>query len=135
MQGIQAEGTDAMTPTARTLAKLRADGYITEVVERWNAYTRTRHDLFNIIDVLAVRGSETLGIQCTSGSCVAARVRKLAESAALPLLLAAGWNVQVWGWRKLKVRRGGKSTHWDCRIIDSSQVKRDLIAANVRMKD
>lgn len=114
-----------MTPTSRTLAKLRADGYTAEVVERWNAYTRTRHDLFNIIDVLAVRGSETLGIQCTAGSCVSARVRKLAESTALPLLHAAGWNVQVWGWRKLKVRRGGKSTRWDCRIIDTHEVHHD----------
>jgi hypothetical protein len=108
-----------MTPTSRTLAKLRADGYTAEVVERWNAYTRTRHDLFNIIDVLAVRQGETLAVQCTAGSCVTARVRKLTASPALPLLAAAGWRVEVWGWRRVKVKRGGKATRWACRIIDT----------------
>lgn len=107
-----------MTPTARTLAKLRTDGYTAEVVERWNAYTRTRHDLFNAIDILAVRGSETLGIQCTSASNVSARLFKLRRNEHLPALQAAGWNVQVWGWGKHKVKRGGKAIRWDCRIVD-----------------
>jgi hypothetical protein len=105
-----------MTPTARTLAKLRADGYTAEVVERWNPHARVRHDLFNIADILAVRGAETLAVQVTAGSCVSARVTKLRASAALPLLCGAGWRVEVHGWRKVK--RGDKATRWACRVVD-----------------
>lgn len=62
-----------MTPTARTLQALRADGWLVEVVERWNPHARVRHDLFNVADILAVRGSETLAVQVTAGSRVSAR--------------------------------------------------------------
>lgn len=106
-----------MTPTARTLATLRADGWTAEVVERWNPHARVRHDLFNIADILAVRGRETLAVQVTAGSGVSARVRKLTASPALPLLAAAGWRVEVHGWRKVKVRRGGRASRWQCRIV------------------
>lgn len=108
-----------MTPTERTLARLRADGYTAEVVEHWNPYARVRHDLFGIADVLAVRDKETLAVQCTAGSCVSARLAKLRASPALPVLHSAGWRVEVWGWRKLKVKRGGKATRWDCRTVDA----------------
>lgn len=106
------------SPTQRTRSKLREEGYLTEIVERWNPHARVRHDLFGIIDVLAVRGEETLAVQCTSGSGVAARVHKLKDSDSLPVLLAAGWQVQVWGWRKIKVKRGGKAMKWECRCVD-----------------
>ena len=106
-----------MTPTARTLAALRADGWTAEVVERWNPHARVRHDLFNIADILAVRGRETLAVQVTAGSGVSARVRKLHASNALPLLVSAGWRVEVHGWRKVKVRRSGRATRWQCRIV------------------
>ena len=107
-----------MTPTQRTLAALRADGYTAEVVEHWNPHARVRHDLFGIVDILAVRGRETLAVQTTAGSGVSARIAKLTASPALPLLAAAGWRVQVHGWRRVKVKRGGRATRWDCRIVD-----------------
>lgn len=107
-----------MTPTSRTLAMLRADGWLVEVVERWNPHARVRHDLFNVADILAVRGRETLAVQVTAGSGVSARVRKLNASTALPLLAAAGWRVEVHGWRRVKVKRGGRATRWACRIVN-----------------
>ena len=107
-----------MTPTARTLSALRADGWTAEVVEHWNPHARVRHDLFNIADILAVRGRETLAVQVTAGSGVSARVRKLTASPALPLLHAAGWRVEVHGWRKVKVKRGGCASRWACRIVN-----------------
>ena len=107
-----------MTPTARTLRALKADGWTAEVVERWNPHARVRHDLFNVADILAVRGRETLAVQVTAGSCVSARVAKLRASTALPLLHCAGWRVEVHGWRRLKVRRGGKAMRWACRVVD-----------------
>ena len=106
-----------MTPTARTLGVLRAEGWTAEVVERWNPHARVRHDLFNVADILAVRGRETLAVQVTVGSGVSARVAKLRASPALPLLAAAGWRVEVHGWRKVKVKRGGRATRWQYRVV------------------
>ena len=107
-----------MTPTQRTLATLRADGYTAEVVERWNPYARVRHDLFGIVDILAIREGETLAVQTTAGSGVSARIAKLTASPALALLATAGWRVQVHGWRRVKLKRGGRATRWDCRIVE-----------------
>ena len=39
------------TPTARSLNRLRADGWLAQVVERWNAHAMIRQDLFGFIDV------------------------------------------------------------------------------------
>ncbi|MGH8110455.1 MAG: hypothetical protein ACREPL_00720 [Rhodanobacteraceae bacterium] len=106
-----------MTPTQRTLAALHADGWTAKVVERWNPHARVRHDLFGIVDILAARARETLAVQVTAGSCVSAHVHKLTASNALPMLAAAGWRVEVHGWRKVKVQRGGRATRWQCRIV------------------
>lgn len=103
-----------MTPTARSLAALRADGWTAQVVERWNPHARIRQDLFGIIDLLALRDGETLAVQTTSGSNVAARLRKIEESPMLPILRRAGWLIQVHGWRKAANGR------WTLRVLDVS---------------
>lgn len=101
------------SPTARTLQHLREAGYpLVQVVERWNPHARIRQDLFGIIDVVAV-GADIVGVQATSGSNVAARVAKLTESEALPILRKAGIRVLVHGWRKLRGR-------WTLREVDLS---------------
>lgn len=89
-----------MTPTARTLAELRKRGYLAAVVEKWNVHARVRNDLFGFVDVIALKGEKTLAVQATSGSNVSSRIAKIRESLNLPLVLAAGWRVAVWGWRK-----------------------------------
>jgi hypothetical protein len=90
-----------MSPTARTLAEMRARGYeLVDVVERWLPFALERKDLFGVGDVLATGTPGTAIVQCTSGSNVSARVRKIAESAALPILQRAGIKVLVQGWRK-----------------------------------
>ena len=90
-----------MSPTQRTLKALREDGWLPAVVEKWLARPGIRQDLFGCIDILALRGQETLAIQCTSTG-VSARVKKIEELPALATMKAAGWRVEVWGWRKLK---------------------------------
>jgi len=106
----------ATSPTTRTLGRLRRQGWRAAVVERWNPHARIRQDLWGVLDIVAIRPGETLGIQCTSASNMARRVRKLARSQAVDDLLKAGWAVQVWGWRK--DRRG----RWTCRIVDLAEV-------------
>lgn len=101
------------SPTQRTLAHLRRAGYpLVQVVERWNPHARIRQDLFGIIDVVAV-GADIVGVQATSASNVAARVRKLTDSPALPILRKAGIRVLVHGWRKVRGR-------WQLREVDVS---------------
>lgn len=89
-----------MTPTQRSIAHLKKEGYRVAVVERWNPHARIRQDLFGVVDLLAIRENETLAVQTTSGSNVAARIRKISESEALPDIRAAGWSFHVHGWRK-----------------------------------
>lgn len=103
-----------MTPTARTLAALRADGWLADKVEQRIARINITRDLFGVIDILAIRGAEVLGVQATSRSNVAARLRKIAESEATPRIREAGIRLEVWGWGKMANGR------WECRKVDAS---------------
>jgi hypothetical protein len=90
-------------PTERSMKYLRDNGYpLVAVVEKWIPHIKQRKDLFGIIDILAVNDAGVLAVQATGGDGgnVAARVAKIAESDALPLLLRIGWRIVVHGWRK-----------------------------------
>lgn len=103
-----------MSPTARTLAVLRERGYRCQVVEQTIPKTFIKRDLFGIVDVLGIREGETLAVQVTSGSNVAARLTKISESEAIADIRKAGWTVHVHGWRK------GANGRWQLREIDVS---------------
>lgn len=99
------------SPTSRTLALLRDKcGYAAEVVEKWNPHSKTRKDLFNFIDIVAVRPEGELsgcilGVQATSASNMSARKKKCQEQPSF-----GAWNDSartiVIGWKK------DKSKHW-----------------------
>lgn len=108
----------AITPTQRSLKKLRDEGYAPEVVERWNAYAKIRHDLWNCLDIIAVNGRGVVGVQTTSGSALSARLAKLRLNPLVPLILASGIRIELHGWRKLRNRSTKKSTRWECRVIE-----------------
>lgn len=97
-----------MTPTSRTLAWLREQGCTAEVVERHNSFSGRKHDLFGFVDIVALDGRMTIGVQATSAANVGARVAKIRESDKLTAVLSAGWSVWVVGWRKYKVPQDGK---------------------------
>lgn len=103
---------DEVSPTELTLRELRKrPGVVPWRTEHWNSFARIRQDLFGFVDVLAVGGEHgTLGVQCTSDSNVAARVRKIKESPILPVLLEADWKIEVWGWKK-------KAGKYVCRVV------------------
>jgi len=103
-----------MTPAQRSIKKLKGEGYRVAVVEKWNTHARIRQDLFGIFDLLAIRETETVGVQVTSSSNVAARVRKITDAVALNDIRAANWTILVHGWRK---NSKGK---WVCREVDLS---------------
>jgi hypothetical protein len=85
-----------------------------DVVERFNSFTKRRHDLFNIADLFAVREAEVMLVQTTSGSNVAARIKKIADAEHMPALRRAGVRVVVHGWRKAANGR------WALRVVDCS---------------
>ena len=103
----------AKSPTQLTLEKLRADGWLVEVTERWNPFARIRQDLYGFVDLLAVREGETLAVQATSYSNISARVNKITEHNNIGMVRKAGWRVEVWGWRKVNNR-------WTVRVVDIS---------------
>jgi hypothetical protein len=103
-----------VTPTRRSLEYLRDQGYVCQIVERWNSFARVRVDLFGFVDIVAIKAGQTLAVQTTSSDNVSKRVAKIAESEYLPALRSANWSVHVHGWRK---NAAGK---WVLRIEDLS---------------
>lgn len=84
----------------RTLALLEAEDYLAVVVERWDAFSRRRHDLFGILDIVALGVGHTLGVQVTSRNNMSSRRTKILTSPALPFIRDAGWRIELWGWDK-----------------------------------
>ena len=102
------------SPTQRSKAHLEKQGYRVAIVEHWNAFARIRQDLFGVVDLLCLRGSETLAVQTTSASNMSARVKKIAESDAIADIRAAGWGVVVHGWKR------GTNGRYTLREVDVS---------------
>ena len=105
----------AQSPTKLSLAHLRKDCDVVEVVEHWNSFVRQRKDLFGIIDIIALRGAETIAIQSTSWGNVSARIKKMAESENIGFIRKAGWQILVHGWRK-----NAKTKRYELKEVDIS---------------
>ena len=117
-----------MTPTQRSLDLLRRSGWIPWVVERWIPQARKRLDLWNFGDILAMPtgprstlsaswlAEPLLIVQTTSGSNVSARRDKILDNPGARQWLELGHQISIHGWRKLKVKRGGKAVRWTPRI-------------------
>ena len=56
------------------------------------------------------------GIQSCAGSGFAAHDRKILESEYSPEWLKAGGHIELWAWRKIKMKRGGKQMVWRPRL-------------------
>src|ERR1041384_1089593 len=106
-----------MSPTQRSLAKLRRDGWLVAIVEHWNAHIGRRLDLFGFADLLAIRGNIALLIQTTRGTNVAHRVAKItALPAARYWLESPSRRIVVHGWAQ-RGERGQKKV-WECREVE-----------------
>jgi hypothetical protein len=104
------------------MRELRNQGRVCGIVERWNQHVGPhgiRQDLFGIIDIIALdpqRG--VVGIQ-SCGSDFAAHFRKLTEERAqesIDWLSTPGAKLELWGWRKVKLKRGGVAVRWQPRV-------------------
>lgn len=111
-----------LSPTQRTLRELRQQGRVCAIVEKWNAYAGPfgmRSDLFGIIDVIALdpeRG--VVGVQ-SCGQSFSEHFRKLTIEKAQETtdwLKTPGTVLEIWAWRKIKLKRGGKAERWSPRV-------------------
>lgn len=93
----------ATSPTELTLKKLRKDGYVAAKTEHWNPFGGNRKDLFGFVDCLGIKEKETLAVQATTKSNMAARVRKILDHEN-GYAVTNAWTVEVWGWYKEKNR-------------------------------
>jgi hypothetical protein len=93
------------SPAQRSLKYLRDQGYIAQVVEKWNPYARVRVDLFGFIDIVALKDGEkgVFAIQTTSTSNMGARIKKIISIPEAKKWMVAGNKIFVQGWAK----RGG----------------------------
>lgn len=85
------------SPSALSVELLVGRGYAVNVVER-RLTARISSDLFGCIDILALRGAETLAVQTSTRHHLADRSRKVADSEYLPAMREAGWTIHIHGW-------------------------------------
>lgn len=107
-----------MTPTQRTLKLIRDRGWTAEVVERWIPGAFIRRDYLNIIDIIALTGTEIIGVQ-SCGESFADHKKKIHDHAdAAAKWLASGGRLLLIGWRPMKVKRGGIAKKYEPREIE-----------------
>ena len=104
------------SPMQRNLAEIKKTDKLYQIVEYYHAHARKSFDLFNIIDLL-VLGSDTLGIQVCGKDFASHKTKIMVEHRdKTTAWLKAGNRLEVWGWRRLKKKRGGKAMFWSPRI-------------------
>lgn len=111
------------SPTQRSLALLRRQGYRVAITEHWNSFVKRRQDLLGFIDLIAVAPS-MLAIQTTSGTNVAARVAKILDSEPARDWIDAGHRIIVHGWAKRGPR--GSVKKWECREVEITKEMFDV---------
>ena len=99
------------SPTELTLNRLRKEGWTAAVVEKWKPCLRkgklepygVRVDLFGLFDVLAFNDFWIVGIQATSASNHASRVKKMRANPLLEAWLRNACRfAEVWTFRQKK---------------------------------
>ena len=120
-----------MTPMQRTKRELKKQGIIHQVVERYHPRSKKypfgcKQDLFNIIDLIGLDAG-IVGIQ-VCGTDLMPHKRKIMhdEKANTRAWLENNGRLEVWAWRKLKKKRGGKAMVWKPRIVEVLLVDNEL---------
>lgn len=75
-----------------------------------------RVDLFNLVDIVAYRDGEFIGVQSTGPSGHAAHRREMLQNEHLPRVIRAGMKVVLYSWQKKLAKPGGKAMRWKPRI-------------------
>jgi hypothetical protein len=103
-----------ISPTQLSLKKLREEGYLVDVVEKFIPGANIRKDLYGFGDLLCLKGKETLVVQTTTASNMSARIKKIADHENVGAVREAGWTIHVHGWHQDDKKK------WHCKIKDIS---------------
>ncbi len=86
------------SPFVKAKARLELLGYRVGKTENWNSFAKIRQDLFNCIDLIAMRhGEPLLAIQVTSNTNVSGRMAKAHDIAHE--WVSTGSRFEVWGYK------------------------------------
>ncbi len=114
----------SMSTAARTMKEVRKQGRTVDMAQRWvvvpgHPAGGFRKDLFGFIDLVVLDPTQgIIGVQAC-GADFKAHQRTIKDSKVTENALewlACGGKVELWGWRKVKVKRGGKAMIWSPRI-------------------
>lgn len=113
-----------MTPSARTLAHMRAAGYVGDITERWLPRVNRRKDFLGIGDAIFCRPAtgEVVMVQSTSLSNVAARVKKAKANPHLASWLRCA-SFAVHGWYKQP------SGRWAVKVVELQGADLEAVVA------
>lgn len=111
-----------MSPSARSLAFLRSQGWTGDVVERWigGGGFKVRKDFCGYADLVALKPDGhghpiAIAVQATSGTNVTHRLSKMRGIPAAIEWLDAGGRIEIHGWAK-RGKRGERKT-WQVRLL------------------
>ena len=114
--------TKGISNTSRTLEYLRSQGWVADKVEQFNAYAGKfgqRKDMFGFGDIVAMGENSIIAIQ-SCGQAFSEHNRKITEDEIVApnahLWIKNGGRLILIGWRKVKLKRGGKAMRWQPRI-------------------
>jgi len=105
-----------------TTSALRKDNIDYWIAENYNPHSKTRSDMFNIFDIVALDAG-IIGIQACRTDITAHREKIMVEyETYTKKWLNCGGRIEVWAWRKLKQKKKdgkmGKRSIWIPRIFD-----------------
>jgi hypothetical protein len=121
----------ATSPTSRTLKYLRDKEYKSQIVEYWNSFCHQRRDLFHIIDIISITPEGIMGVQ-SCGQTFSEHKKKMLEEPVTKEWLEVGGLLMLIGWRKLKVKRGGKQMKWVPRVATFHIINNELITKEIK---
>ena len=108
------------SPTQRTLAYLRENGYHCDIVERFIRRPGLpgggfRKDFMSFGDILAFSNTETVMVQ-SCGTSYSSHLKKMLSNPNVALWLAGPRDVMLISWRPLVKKRGFKRKVWTPKI-------------------
>lgn len=102
-----------LSMTKQKCKEMGRDFWKTEV---WNPFAHVRQDLFGFADAVCLAPQGIIAIQCTGPSGFNEHKDKILASDYARKWLRCGGFVELWGWRQLLKKRGGKAKKWEARI-------------------
>ena len=110
--------------TERSLKYLRDKDYVCDMVERFIAFPKPhghRKDYLGIIDIIAYDQFVTIGVQSCGQDFAAHKTKILESEHTFSWIKSPDRELWLIGWRKLKLKKGGKAMRWKPRIGSFTQ--------------